>query len=81
MEEREKNIHEEFRRAMQEAYWSWEPKVEDWEIPEPDLSFLDDMEWEEDEENEAEEKEPLQIVHEGEMDLSFLESEPKKKRR
>lgn len=78
MEEMEKNVHEEFRRAMQEAYWSCEPKLEEWEIPQPDLSFLDDMEWEEDE--ASEDKEPLQIVMEREMDLSFLGSEQTKKR-
>lgn len=80
MKEMEQNVHEEFRRAMQEAYWSWEPEVKDWEIPKPDLSFLDDMEWDEEEDAEAEEKEPLQMVQEQELDLSFLESKPAKKR-
>lgn len=60
-----KQIHEEFRKEMQKAWEAYEPECEPSDIPEPDLSFLDNLD---DKEN-----------FEDELDLSFLNEKPKKK--
>lgn len=57
----EKNVHEEFRRMMQEAYRSCEPKLEDSQIPKPDLSFLEESEQEEHEPEDIEREEDIKL--------------------
>lgn len=60
-----KQIHDEFRKEMRKAWEAYEPECTPSDIPEPDLSFLDNFDNNEDTEDE--------------LDLSFLNEKPKKK--
>lgn len=59
------NVHEEFKKKLQESWNEYRPDEDDLKIPEPDFSFLD---------NEAKERE---VIRPEDMDLGFLEAKRK----